>query len=102
MSENAIQAQVMQVLKQLGICCIRINAGKVKVRGGWMQLAPEGTADLAVFPDARMPVWIEMKQPKKGPSKEQKEFQSQVERLGHRYYVVRSVDDLQGILKELK
>jgi hypothetical protein len=100
--EGEIQAQAVTALKQLGICYMRINSGKVKVRGGWMQLAPEGTADLAVFPEAKMPIWLELKQPKKGPSKEQQDFRDQVVRLGHKYFVIRSLDDLIPVLKEMR
>ena len=41
-SENKIQSEGIAYAKQLGAEITRTNAGKVKVRGGWMQLACKG------------------------------------------------------------
>ncbi len=44
--ETAISRDIQAALTAVGIPCIRVQSGKVKVRGGWMQLADEGTPDL--------------------------------------------------------
>jgi hypothetical protein len=45
------------------------------------------------------PLWIECKAAKGEQSPLQKSFQEQVEREGHRYVIIRSIDDLEGALK---
>ena len=47
-----ITTPILKALIQLGIMAHRINSGTVKVRGGWVKLAPEGTADIVVYPRA--------------------------------------------------
>ena len=38
--------ETLDALAKLGVWAMRVNSGKVKVRGGWVQLAPDGTADI--------------------------------------------------------
>lgn len=38
----------VSALEAAGALVLRVQSGRVKVRGGWMQLAPEGTPDLLV------------------------------------------------------
>lgn len=62
MSENAIQRKILDALAAAGAHATRVHAGKVKVRGGWMQLAPEGTADIHVtVPPRGRTLWLEVK-----------------------------------------
>lgn len=59
-SETSVSASIKQYLDARHIWNIRINSGKVKVNGGWMQLAAEGTPDrLALFKGKS--IWIEVK-----------------------------------------
>lgn len=61
MSENAIQRAVLDALQALGVVAWRSQAGKVRVRGGFMSLAPEGTPDvIGYMPDGRL-LGIEVK-----------------------------------------
>jgi len=73
-----------------------MNSGKVKVRGGWMQLHSPGTADILVFPQGRI-VWLETKDPKGSTHKEQvkaqADFRDRVMALGHEYYRITSTDE---------
>ena len=102
MSERSgIQAQVLATLKQLGIYHMRLNSGRVKVKGGWMSLAPEGTADVVAFPDRKTPVWLECKADT-GQSEAQCEFECRVVNLGHSYHLIRTLDDLEPLLKEMR
>jgi hypothetical protein len=62
MSENAIQRQILDALACVGAHATRVQSGKVKVRGGWMQLAQEGTADIHVtVPPRGLTLWLEVK-----------------------------------------
>jgi hypothetical protein len=47
MTETKLSRAVQDALAlDPDVLAIRVNSGKVRVRGGWMQLADEGTADL--------------------------------------------------------
>ena len=45
-AETPIIRAILDGLHKLGIESWRCQSGKVKVRGGWMELAPTGTPDL--------------------------------------------------------
>jgi hypothetical protein len=91
--EGAIQSQITEYLKLRGIWHMRVQSGKVKVRGGWMQLAPTGTADLLAWPRSG-PVWIEVKKPKGTHETEQQEFRDLMADLNVRYILARSLDEV--------
>ena len=44
--ETTRQARIVAALRKAGHVVHRLHSGKVKVRGGWMVLEPEGTPDL--------------------------------------------------------
>lgn len=70
----------------------RVNCGKVQTAMGyWIKLCRTGTADLFFMMPGRLNIYIETKA-KTGQSKEQKEFQEKVERAGHKYHIVGSID----------
>lgn len=97
MSESSeITGPLVKMILQMGILCERMNSGKVKVRGGWMQLHSPGTADIMAFPPGRV-VWLETKTVDGHTNKEQIENQSEfarkVQRLGHEYYRITSISD---------
>lgn len=106
MSENSdITRPLIDALNQTGGLALRMNSGKVRVKGGFMQLHEKGTADILFFPrnntgiewdiDYMRPVWIETKAVKREGHKEQREaqdaFRHRVEALGHEYVYCRSV-----------
>lgn len=96
--EGEVQRNVIEALKKMGWWVARIQCGKVKVRGGWMQLAPDGTADLLAIKGLRT-VWIEAKRLKGGKHSDvQKDFESMVKRAGHSYLMVRSLEDVTRVL----
>jgi hypothetical protein len=102
MKESEIQRFCLDALKQLGIFCMRLNSGKVKVRGAWMNLAPVGTADIVAYPEKSLPVWLEIKQVKGEQRDAQVTFQEKVTSLGHSYYVIKSVDEVMELLPKLR
>ncbi len=99
--EGKVKAAVIDALEKTGVHHVRIQSGKVRVRGGWMCLAKEGTADILCCPNSRLPVWLELKQLKGKQRECQIEFEASVRALGHSYHVIRGLDDLEPILREL-
>lgn len=97
MSESSeLTGPLVTAIRQCGVMCERMNSGKVRVRGGWMQLHADGTADILAFPRGRV-VWLECKKLKGTTRKEtadnQAEFKRKVEALGHFYYRVTSIEE---------
>ena len=105
MSEHSeITSPLIKMLRQAGVLVLRMNSGKVRVRGGFMQLHEKGTADILCFPKGG-PVWLETKAVKRDYHKEQYEaqaaFRARVEALGHKYEVVRTIDEgLDAVLRK--
>lgn len=92
MSETSeLTGPLVKMLRQMGIFTLRLNSGKVRVRGAWMQLCPEGTADILCFPGRRV-VWIETKALKGSLRQKQAEFRDTMTSLGHEYHEIRSLD----------
>lgn len=99
--ETKLKGEVQDFLTVYGMFWMRLQSGKVKVRNGWMQLCPTGTADLVVFPKNGFGVgWIELKQLKGTQQQSQVDFQAKAEAAGHPYLVARSVDEVEQWLKE--
>lgn len=98
--EDILKAQVITYLNAAGIFYLRLNSGKLRVKRGFMQLAPEGTADFLIcFPDPR---WVELKAPGQATKASRKQaqdaFAARVEGLGHKHRYVTSVDELREFL----
>ena len=88
-SEAAIQADIMQALRKAGRHVCRTHSGQVKVRGGWMWLAPEGTPDLYVIGFG----WLECKAAKGKLNADQERMHQVIRAAGERVMVVRSVKE---------
>ena len=96
MSESSeLTGPLVKMIRQMGILVERMNSGRVKVRGGWMQLHSAGTADVLCFPRGRV-VWIEIKDARGHTNKEQVEaqaaFRDRVLEIGHEYFRITSID----------
>lgn len=86
--ESDIQRECMRVLKEWGCQIVyRMNSGKVKVKGGWLQLAPEGTPDLLAFYGLFF-LWVEVKQPGEHATPEQQAMHALLRSMGHVVIVV--------------
>ncbi|MGH9604291.1 MAG: hypothetical protein ACRD3N_01205 [Terracidiphilus sp.] len=104
MSEcSQLTTPIVEALTDAGYFAMRLNSGKVKVRGGWLSLCPCGTADILVCPPMRPPLWVETKAVKRDYHREQVEaqdaFRERVTRLGHGYVTAR---DLADVLRALE
>ena len=94
MSETALQHSIVEALEKMGLLVIRIQCGRVKVRGGWMQLAPEGTPDLLVTGSKYLrKAFLETKTPVGKLSQVQRVMHQRLVRSGERVFVVRSVEE---------
>lgn len=104
MSETSeLTGPLLKMLRQAGVMCFRMQSGRVKVRGGWMQLCPNGTADILCFPRKGGVLWLETKAVKRDPHRAQREAQAEfcdsVTAMGHRYLQIRDLGDVLELLK---
>jgi hypothetical protein len=106
MTESSISLSIRKALEKMGIPNYRVNSGRVRVRGGWMQGAKKGTPDILCHPLVRwaphwirMPFWIEVKAPKGKLTKEQLDFGDEARKRGEGWICAESVDD---VLRELR
>ena len=93
-TEAEIQAAVIEALQAMGVMVERVQSGKVKVRGGWMRLASEGTPDLWTSLG-----WLECKTEKGLLSDEQIAWHARARDAGVNVAVVRSAADAVRIVQ---
>lgn len=122
MKESQIQKQILDYLAARHILAFRQNTGAVASeyngKKRFMRFGVPGMADILAFPrilqrditaygkspgaglayEVPTILWLEIKAEKGKQSELQKSFQAQVEAEGHRYSVVRSVNDLEALL----
>jgi hypothetical protein len=106
MKEAEIKAAILDWLGSKRVLTFRMNTGAgVSVYKGKTRLIRYGTpgmADILAFShfggyeyDEARPVWIEVKNEKGQQSEYQRSFQKLVEGDGHKYILVRSVEDVE-------
>lgn len=91
LARNAIAAIRLAFPRCIPIRVQSSGKGRVKVRNGWMQLAPGGTPDWLIVLPERGSVWIEFKQPGEEPTDKQLEMHAKLQLLGQTVYVVDEV-----------
>lgn len=103
MSETNVAKTIVDTLEGLGCRCVRVHSGKVKVSGGWMQLARKGTPDwLVMFPaDGYYDTgWLEIKKPGESLSPEQVKFHEWAASVGMRCRIAHSPSEAVQVLKD--
>ena len=103
MSESTIQKTILQYLgyHTRVAWAQRINTGAFKVDRRFIKCGFKGCSDIiGQMVDGRF-LAIEVKAPKKYPSKEQRQFLATVNEAGGAAGVARSVEDVEKILHEL-
>lgn len=90
MSETDRYSPIKAALELAGHIVTRVHSGKVKVKGGWMQLADEGTPDFHVASPGGRSTWLEVKDDKGFLSEAQERWHERAKKEGHRVAVVRS------------
>ena len=94
MSEADIQRGIIEALGAIGAFALRVQAGKVQVRRGWMQLAPQGTPDIYVLvPPHGLSVWLEIKSAKGEERESQIAWATQARKRGAVVETVRTVEE---------
>jgi hypothetical protein len=99
MSEADTLRAIHSALTSLGYWVIRIHSGKVRVKRGFMQLAPVGTPDLLVL-DAMGFLEVKTADKASKPSAEQLAWHERAAKLGVRVAVVRSVGEAIAKVRE--
>jgi hypothetical protein len=106
--ESYVLRAVMDYLAIKQIFAMRMNSGAVvDKRGIPVRMHEPGTADVLAFVNRMacsestmwsyiVPTWIECKAPNGKQSEKQKEFQREVECMGHVYVLAYSIDDLKA------
>ncbi len=115
--ESGVLRACLDLLAAERIWHRRWNSGSIRnEKGRPVKFGRKGDGDIVCTPEvlveamdedqsvrcSRMPVvlWVECKSDIGRQTKEQREFQSQVEAAGHYYLIVRSSDDLLNWLRE--
>ena len=112
-TEHNIQSLIMVKLSELGYVPLRANAGqfwqgKTATINGQLILTniksikgmPEGTSDIiCIMPNGKV-AWIECKTATGKQREAQIRFQNMVESMGHKYYIMRSIDDVKLLSEE--
>lgn len=101
MTEMDLLRLVRLAMSERGICCFRVNVGKVKTDDGrWFDTGlPKGFSDLLCIKDGKA-YFIELKVGNNKPSKEQLNFIKQMQtRYGCRAGIARSVSDALSIVE---
>src|SRR5271170_5746838 len=116
--EQQILNSILEYLAVKKIWRMRLNTGagmfaNATGKARFVRFNKPGTADILAsvarhesdqdtwqgwFPQ---PVWFEVKAPKGVQSQAQFDFQHEVEAEGHKYFVVRSIEDVEEALKTL-
>lgn len=105
MNESELYKRILDSLNAIpGVLAWRVHAGKVKVRGGWMQLAAKGVADIHALVEPGVFVGLEVKRPDgKGRIREsQSEWIDRVRSLGGHAVVVMTVDEAVRAVLEIR
>ncbi len=94
MSETDIQRAILDALLAIGAFAFRVQAGKVKVRGGWMQLSTPGTPDIYVLvPPHGRSLWLEVKTAKGEERESQLAWHTKARQRGAAVETVRSPEE---------
>ena len=97
MGETQLSASIRAALAQLGVWCIRVQAGVHRVKGGVLHCAEPGTPDLHL---PALGAWLEIKTPKGALEDSQVAWHRRATREGVKVAVVRSVSEAVGVVME--
>lgn len=102
MTESTIQRNIKLYLTRQGFEVFRINVGKFKLNDGrWFSTgAPVGFSDLFAIKEGKA-YFFEVKTAKGKASREQLNFLDQMRKKGCMAEIVRSVEDVEKIIKAI-
>lgn len=103
--EHDAQKAIMDHLANLHIFFYRANTGAVKAeykgKERFVRYLPKGHPDLVLILHGRY-IGLEVKRPGKFMSSDQMEFAQKIREAGGIYWVVRSVEDVDELLRQLR
>lgn len=99
--ETRLKKAITDAFEAVGLEVIRIQCGRVRVRGGWMHGAKEGTPDLLVPIDGRA-VFFEVKLPGEHATTEQLVRHDELRRHGCLVYITFSPIDALQIVRKIR
>ena len=108
MLESKIQCEIVQYLQLMKVFFFSVpnEAGGKDAVIRMSQLKSmglrSGVADLVVLLPKGKTIFLEVKNEKGKQSNMQKKFEEKVNSLGFEYYIVRSVEDVQKIIKQME
>jgi hypothetical protein len=79
----------------------RNNSGAIKTDNRFFRFGKVGSPDFQIFWKNGQTIHLEVKNEKGKLSEFQSEYKAKLEKLGHYYAVVKSVDDLESVLRDL-
>jgi len=100
MGETAISKGIRDSLKKEGWRVERVNAGMVKVSGGFMHLASKGTPDSLCMKTGSLWGWLETKTPIGKLNEHQVAWHAWAKSVGINVDVVRSKEDALEAVKK--
>ena len=109
-SENQIQKAIidyLQIYENLGqLVFIRNNsfAGQIMRHDnsvGYVKNSKKGSPDILIFINKGQVIHLEVKTKKGSLSEDQIKWKKNVEKLGHKFFIARSIDDVDNIIKNL-
>jgi hypothetical protein len=106
MKESLIQTaieQYLRIMEDLGkLVYIKQNSGATKIGDRFIRYGKAGAPDFMIYLNNGRSVHLEIKNEKGRQNKNQSEYQKRIEKLGHRYYIIRGVDEAEKLLKEIE
>jgi hypothetical protein len=103
MSESQLYTPIIKAILASGVAHVwRQQSGRVRVRGGWMSLGPEGAPDIVGWmlrgPLVGRFVGLEVKKPGEKPTEKQLEWQAKIRDAGGVCGVVETVGEAMVIV----
>lgn len=100
MSETQLSASIRSALTRMGVWCMRIQSGRVRTRGGFVQLAEAGTPDiLLVGPASVAGSWLEVKTEKGRLETSQPIWHERARKMGIRVATVRTISEAVTVVR---
>jgi hypothetical protein len=106
MKESLIQSaieQYLRVMENMGrLVYVKQNSGATKIGDRFIRYGKAGAPDFMVYLSSGACIHLEVKNKKGKQNPNQLEYQAKVEKLGHNYCLVRSVDEVENLIKQNK
>ena len=99
--QNAIEVYLQYLENQHKLLYIKQNSGALPTaRGGFIRFGKRGAADFMVLIQGGKTLNLEVKNEKGRQTDSQLTYELKLKKLGHKYYIVRSLDEVEKILKD--